>query len=119
MKYIIHESKVNQIIYDYINDRYYPDYNWGPELHDFYRKDVDTFGVYNFEVDDKLAYRYYGEYDGYDYLYSLEVEDWIAKELSSIFNDLWIPIFIKWFEDGSGLKVKDFEIEAREYYRER
>jgi hypothetical protein len=40
------------------------------------------------------------------------VEDWIANELTSIFNDLWIPIFIKWFEDGSGLEVKDFEIET-------
>jgi hypothetical protein len=47
------------------------------------------------------------------------VEDWIANELTSIFNELWILIFIKWFEEGSGLKVKDFKIEAREYYRER
>jgi len=112
MKYIIPESKVNQIIYDFIKDRYYPDYNWGPELHDFYRKDVKKHGAYDFMVNDKLAYRYYGEYDGYDYLYLLEVEEWIANELSTIFNDLWIPVFIKWFEDNSGLEVKDFEIET-------
>jgi hypothetical protein len=112
MKYIIPESKINQIIYDFIKDRYYPDYNWGPELHDFYRKDVKKHGAYDFMVNDKLAYRYYGEYDGYDYLYLLEVEDWIANELTSIFNDLWMPIFIKWFEDNSGLEVKDFEIET-------
>lgn len=112
MKYIIPESKVNQIIYDFIKDRYYPDYNWGPELHDFYREDVKKHGSYDFEVNDKLAYRYYGEYDGYDYLYLLEVEEWIANELSAIFNDLWIPVFIKWFEDNSGLEVKDFEIET-------
>jgi hypothetical protein len=112
MKYTIPESKVNQIIYDYIKERYYPDYNWGPELHDFYRKDVKKHGAYDFTVNDKLAYRYYGEYDGYDYLYLLEVEDWIANELTSIFNDLWIPVFIKWFEDNSGLEVKDFEIET-------
>ena len=86
MKYIIPESKINQIIYDFIKDRYYPDYNWGPELHDFYREDVKRHGSYDFEVNDKLAYRYYGEYDGYDYLYLLEVEQWIANELSSIFN---------------------------------
>jgi hypothetical protein len=112
MKYIIPESKINQIIYDFIKDRYYPDYNWGPELHDFYRKDVKKHGAYDFMVNDKLAYRYYGEYDGYDYLYLLEVEEWIANELSAIFNDLWIPVFIKWFEDNSGLEVKDFEIET-------
>ena len=112
MKYIIPESKINQIIYDFIKDRYYPDYNWGPELHDFYRKDVKKHGAYDFMVNDKLAYRYYGEYDGYDYLYLLEVEEWIANELSTIFNDLWIPVFIKWFEDNSGLEVKDFEIET-------
>lgn len=112
MKYVIPESKINQIIYDFIKDRYYPDYNWGPELHDFYRKDVKKHGAYDFMVNDKLAYRYYGEYDGYDYLYLLEVEEWVANELSSIFNDLWIPMFIKWFEDNSGLKVKDFEIET-------
>ena len=110
MKYTISEIKVNQIIYDFIKDRYYPDYNWGPELHDFYRKDVDKYGYYSFEVNDKLAYTYYGEYDGYDYLYKLEIEDWVERELNGIFGDLWIPIFIKWFEDNSGLEVKDFQI---------
>lgn len=110
MKYIVPESKVNKIIYDYIKDRYYPDYNWGPELHDVYREDVKKYGHYNFLINDRLAYSYYGEYDGYDYLYKLVVSDWLADELNSIFNDLWVPVFIKWFEDNSGLEVKDFEI---------
>jgi hypothetical protein len=111
MKYEIPESKINQIIYDYIKGKYYPDYNWGPELHDFYRKDVENHGFYAFDIDDQEAYTYYGDEWGKPEVNNrLVIEKWIVEELTSIFGDLWIPIFIKWFEDNSGLKVKNFEI---------
>jgi len=111
MKYIITESKLNKVIYDYLTDMYYPDYNWGSELHDFYRKDVNEFGSYDFMIDDQTAYVYYGTYDK-DKEGKLEVTSWLSQDLTSVFGNLWIPIFIEWFQENSGLEVKQFEVES-------
>ncbi|MFM7988466.1 MAG: hypothetical protein ACKPKO_55055, partial [Candidatus Fonsibacter sp.] len=34
------KSSLENLIYEFLNDDFYPDYNWGPELFDFYREDV-------------------------------------------------------------------------------
>ena len=107
------KKNLDEFIYQYLTDNLRPDYNWGPELHDFYRKDVENHGFYAFDIDDQEAYTYYGDEWGKPEVNNrLVIEKWIAEELTSIFGNLWIPIFIKWFEDGSGLKVKNFEIET-------
>ena len=111
MKYVITESKLNKVIYDYLTDMYYPDYKWGPELHDFYRKDVNKFGYYDFMIDDQTAYVYYGTYDK-DKEGKLEVTSWLSQDLTSVFWNLWIPIFIELFQENSGLEVKQFEVES-------
>ena len=59
MKYIITESKMDSAIHSYLTNSVHPDYNWGPELHDFYKKDVKEHGGYGFEIDDVVAYSYY------------------------------------------------------------
>ena len=59
MKVVITESRLEKAITDYLDDSFYPDYNWGPELHDFYREDVERFGGYDFEVNDEVAYSYF------------------------------------------------------------
>lgn len=102
MKYIISESRLNDFIYEYLSEHYYPDYNWGPELHDFYKKDVEKYGFHDFEINDKRAYGYRG-----GGINQLLVRKWVADDLNNLFGDAWKPVFIKWFEDNSGLPVKD------------
>ncbi len=91
-------SQMDKIIYDFLKDEYYPDYNWGPELFDFYREDVKEYGSIAFYINDSEGYIYYD--DG-----TLEVLPWVCERLDSWFNDSWQPVFKKWFEEHSGLKV--------------
>jgi hypothetical protein len=107
------DEELDELIYKYLTENYYPDYNWGPELHDFYREDVKKYGIYDFEVNDRLAYHYLGEWDGYDYLYTLAISKWLSNKLTELFNDKWIPTFKRWFEDNSGLEVRDIDMEGR------
>jgi hypothetical protein len=114
MKIIITESKVNVAILNYLKLRAYPDYDWGPHLHKFYKKDVDIHGSYTFVIDDQVAYTYYGdegEFQYSDYRYELVMEEWLYDELTSLFRDLWVPIFKKWFEENTGLEIKEFSVE--------
>jgi hypothetical protein len=101
MKYIITESKLNSFIYDFLTSNYYPDYNWGPELHDFYREDVSKYGYFDFMINDGSAFDYTRDSK------TLGIQDWIYKYLDDLFGKRWEPIFVKWFEDNSGLPVGD------------
>jgi hypothetical protein len=92
-------QSLDNIIYDFLEEEYYPDYNWGPELFDFYREDVEKYGSVNFYINDNEEYTYYD--DG-----TLEIMRNISERLDSWFNDSWKPVFKKWFEEHSGLEVK-------------
>jgi hypothetical protein len=92
-------QSLDEIIYDFLEDDYYPDYNWGPELFDFYRKDVKKHGSIDFYINDSEGYTYYS--DG-----TLEIMPWVCEKLNGYFNDSWMPVFKSWFEEHSGLKVK-------------
>jgi hypothetical protein len=128
MKYLITESKLEQVIYDYI-DKLFAAENGKTEIHklnciDEDGKDID--GAYDFVNDD------YYDGDNQDYLFS-----WTGKEyyenhqsqsfgarlvneapiveildknkvmtLNSIFSEMWEPIFDKWFQDKVNLPIK-------------
>lgn len=102
MKFIISESKLNSFIYDFLTRNYHGDYKWGPELHDFYRKDVSEYGYHDFMIDDISAYDYTEDTK------TLGIQDWIHEQLDDIFGKFWEPVFVKWFEDNSGLSVEPF-----------
>jgi hypothetical protein len=106
MKYIITESKAEDVILKYLDRYIEPDYSWGPELHSFYRKDVKQHGSYDFVINDRLAYSYW---DGVGNDKLLEVMPWVYEQLDGLFGDMWKPIFIKWFEKNSGLKIRHFD----------
>ena len=105
MKVIINKSKIESIILKYLDDNFYPDYNWGPELHKFYRSDVKRHGYYDFVINDEQAYSYFNMEHGNNLL---EVMPWVCEELDGLFGKLWEPVFIEWFEKNSGLPVRDF-----------
>jgi len=92
------KSSLENLIYEFLNDDFYPDYNWGPELFDFYREDVKEHGLIPFYINDSEAYVYYD--DG-----TLEIMPWVCEKLNEYFNDLWYSVFKSWFEENSGLKV--------------
>jgi hypothetical protein len=105
MKYIITESKAKDIILKYLDVNIEPDYSWGPELHDFYREDVERHGNYDFVINDRLAYSYW---DGDGIHKHLEIMPWVYEQLDGLFGGLWEDLFINWFEKNSGLKVDNF-----------
>jgi hypothetical protein len=111
----LNEEDLNGFIYQYLTENYYPDYNWGPELFDFYDEEVRVYGSYHFEIDDLEGYAYLGEWDGYDNLYTLFICNWVINDLNNLFNDKWVPIFKRWFEDNSGLEVREIDLEGRYY----
>jgi hypothetical protein len=91
-------SNLENIIYSFLQDDFYPDYDWGPELFDFYREDVEEHGMIPFYINDSEGYVYYD--DG-----TLEIMPWVSKKLNEYFNDSWYSVFKDWFEENSGLIV--------------
>jgi len=91
-------SNLENIIYSFLQDDFYPDYNWGPELFDFYREDVEEHGMIPFYINDSEGYVYYD--DG-----TLEIMPWVCKKLDEYFNGSWYSVFKDWFEENSGLIV--------------
>ena len=92
-------QSLDEIIYNFLEDDYYPDYNWGPELFDFYREDVKKYGSISFYINDDESYTYY---EGG----VLEIMPSVCEKLDEWFNDSWMNVFKSWFEEHSGLKVK-------------
>ena len=132
MKYLITESKLEQGIYDYLDELFSAE-NGSTEIHklksiDENGKEID--GAYDLVNDD------YYDGDNQDYLFSwtdneyyelltpnyitqAELETLIKKtpnvemhdknkvmSLNSIFGEMWKPIFNKWFQDKVNLPVK-------------
>ena len=132
MKYLITESKLEQGIYDYLDELFSAE-NGNTEIHKLKSIDEDgneIDGAYDFVNDD------YYDGDNQDYLFSwtdneyyesltpnyitqAELETLIKKtpnvemhdknkvmSLNSIFGEMWKPIFNKWFQDKVNLPVK-------------
>jgi hypothetical protein len=109
---IITESKHEEVILNYLNKVVHPDYDWGPELHKFYRDEVTVWGEHDFYINDVVGYSYVGNYYRKDseYLYLLLIQPWLFGQLTSLFGSRWKPIFKEWFEKNSGLEVREMEV---------
>ena len=114
---------LDEFIYQYLTENLSPEYDWGPENKSEkqrFKRNLKSYGIQNFFVDyDKDAYSYFGEWDGYDYLYLLSINRWVVNELTSLFGDKWIPVFKRWFEYNSGLEVREVDIEGRFFHYEK
>jgi hypothetical protein len=109
-------EELDEFIYKYLTDNLYPDYNWSPEdepLKQQIKRNIKSYGTQTFYIDDVDAYSYFGEWDGYDYLSLVVINRWVIQELTSLFGDKWIPTFKRWFEDNSGLEVREIDLEGR------
>lgn len=109
--YIISQDRLNNLIEKYLDKNFSPDYKWGQELHDFYRKDVNTFGSYSFTINDVVSYIYLKrEPQTRAIRDKLTILPRVSDRLRDYFGEMWIPVFQKWFEKNSGLKVKEMLI---------
>ena len=132
MKYLITESKLEQGIYDYLDELFSAE-NGNMEIHKLKSIDEDgneIDGAYDLVNDD------YYDGDNQDYLFSWtdkkyyelltpnyitqrELDSLIKKTpivemhdknkvmmLNSIFGEMWKPIFNKWFQDKVNLPIK-------------
>ena len=109
-------EELDEFIYQYLTNNLYPDYNWGSEdepLKQQIKRNIKSYGHQTFYINDDDAYSYFGEWDGYDYLSLLVINKWVINELTSIFGDKWVPTFKRWFEDNSGLEVREIDLEGR------
>jgi hypothetical protein len=109
-------EELDEFIYKYLKENLYPDYNWSPEdepLKQQIKRNIKSYGTQTFYIDDVDAYSYFGEWDGYDNLYLVVINKWVKDELISIFGNKWIPTFKRWFEDNSGLDVREIDLEGR------
>jgi hypothetical protein len=132
MKYIITESKLEEIIVNYLNKMYdVNNINWKYPL----ENDEETD---NWEEDPNKRYFYKGddEYDDRIFLW-YDKEYWNVERsdnarnfyqkspvldfenandleiLNGYFGDKWVPIFKKWFEDNFGVPVKSiFDVDV-------
>ena len=99
MKVIISESKFEQGIIRYLDLKFYPDYNWVGD--DYYREEVYKHGDINFYVNDEGMYYYTDWGDGKSLMVFMEM----SEDLNRLFHNKWVPVFTKWFEQNTGLKV--------------
>lgn len=137
MKYIITESKLDQVIYDYLDELFAAE-NGNTEIYTLQTIDVDNEdveGSYDFVNDD------YYEGDNQEYLFSLTTAEYyktihpkyITKheletlsndapivgiydkdklnQLNSYFGDMWKPKFKQWFKDKTGMDFKSLDVD--------
>ena len=112
----IDDEDLDEFIYKYLKENLYPDYNWSPEdysLKQQIKRNIKSYGTQTFYINDVDAYSYFGEWDGYDNLYLVVINRWVIEELTSLFDDKWVPTFKRWFEDNSGLEVREIDLEGR------
>ena len=120
MKFVINESKLNEIIWKYLDDNF-PDLDYSNYIDENGDDDecAKIFHRGSF-LDGDNIFRYYNKCwwktDTYKGLEMLEKSPIIIFEnsnefisLESYFGDLWIPVFKKWFMKTFDLPVKTIE----------
>lgn len=122
MKIVITENKVDDLIRKWLDNNYIPDYGWYENMRTAgtYQDDVDKWGDIVFFINDDDSYIYYGcnAGEGDDMVFAsygplhnydcplLHIYPVIGEKLTSLFGDRWKPVFKQWFEENTGLEVK-------------
>jgi hypothetical protein len=129
MKYLITESKLDDVIYNYIDELFAAE-NGTTEIHKL--ESINQDGENIEDVYDIVNDDYYDDNNGGDYLFTwagkkyyenhahqsfgarlvdeapiVEINDGgKVRNLDSYFGNLWKPVFIKWFKDKVNLPIK-------------
>lgn len=107
MKYIITESRLEEFIYEYLDENYTPDTGWLAPVH--YKRYVDRSGSYEFIVDDKVAFALVGKSKNkvlFPIPNTLLLWEHTETNLTNLFGELWKPVMVRWFKYNTGLQVE-------------
>jgi hypothetical protein len=109
MKYIITESRLENIILEFLNSNFVPYDGWDPEG---YRKELQNsteifLFLDNLDTDESMWYNRGGKSKKRYPVIVIPHEKY--KTLTNLFGEYWKPIFIKWFEENTKLPVKSVD----------
>ena len=107
LKIEINKDKLNNVILTYLNRNMTPDMNWGLKFSDFYKKEIEDYGIIDFFVDEKWVFTYYGKQHLKIEPNTLEITRGTSEELNSMFDKHWVDVFRDWFEKNTGLEVEN------------
>lgn len=99
MEYKINQNRLDSVIFNYLDGRWYPDYSW--DTHEDYKRAMDVWEEAIFEVNDFLTYELFKQDDNN----VLILYPNIIQDMNGVFNDMWKESFKKWFEFHTGLNV--------------
>ena len=129
MKVIITESKLDNVIYNYLDELFAAE-NGSTEIHKL--ESINEMGEKIEETYDIVNDDYYDDDNDWDYLFSWSGKEYYenhvnqsfgsrlvdeapiveindnnkVRNLDSYFGNLWRPVFIKWFKDKVNLPIK-------------
>lgn len=109
MKYIITENRLESFITSEFDKDLTPTGGWW--THSKIRKELRSFSEWMPIYYDKDFYTDFADNDSTKYMnYSkkdkiVELEDQLYYKYESMFEDLWKPVFLKWFNQHSGLPI--------------
>lgn len=112
MKIQIRQEQLNNLILNYLNKNYVPDYGWGSDLFDFYKNEVRTWNYVSFNINDILSFVYFEKSHSTNQDRVLLINPWLGDDLTSLFGDFWIPVFKDWFESNTNLKVDNIRVDT-------
>lgn len=113
MKYIITESRIKDAIVKFLDIHYVPDDGWRKKI---IYDELNSYGYTDFWVNGDLPYSYFMRYPGRN-PHTLELVKKMSDQLFSFFGNLWIPIFKDWFEQNTGLMVKEIYLMSKDPFK--
>ena len=88
---------------------------WNEDKED-YKREVQNFGYLGFEKNDQTIYDYFDDEQFYPKVKVLNIYTEVGENLNGFFNNLWIPVFVKWFEHNTGLDVDSLRYQGKTLY---
>lgn len=108
MKYIITESRLGEVIVDFLDSNLTPFEGWNPEGYIEELKDGSGELFLFWDDDDTDDHMYYlgksSKKKGRVFL-----PDETYNYLTDLFGKYWKPVFIKWFEENAKLPIRSVE----------
>jgi hypothetical protein len=111
MKYIIPENRLESLITSEFDKDLTPVGGWWThsKIKTYLRNFSDWMPIYY----DKDFYTDFADNDSMEFMMYFKkakivvLQDSIYYKYNMMFNDLWQPVFIKWFNEHSGLPIKN------------
>lgn len=108
MKYSITQSRFAEVITQYLDSNWYPDYGW--VSHEDYKRVWETWNEVEFTVNDEPSYilqlekHNITDEPGDKVLLLFPI---FYDKMNDLFNDKWEDIFADWFKTNTGLNFDE------------